>query len=110
MHDYYLGGKDNFPADRETAEQALAAFPNLRLYARQNRAFLHRAVAHVTATAGVTQFLDIGTGIPTNPSLHETAQRFEPAARVLYVDNDPSTPWMRTPVRPRGCRTLSAVR
>ncbi|MCK9931037.1 SAM-dependent methyltransferase [Frankia sp. Mgl5] len=94
MYDYYLGGKDNFPADREAAEQALAAFPNLRLYARQNRAFLHRAflyraVAHLTTTAGVSQFLDIGTGIPTNPSLHETAQRLDPAARVLYVDNDP---------------------
>ncbi|MCM3923846.1 SAM-dependent methyltransferase [Frankia sp. AiPs1] len=89
MYDYYLGGKENFPADRETAEQAIAAFPNTRNAARQNRAFLVRAVRHLVGEVGIRQFLDIGTGIPTSPNLHEVAQGIAPDTRVVYADNDP---------------------
>ncbi len=88
MYDYYLGGKENFPADRETAEQAIAAFPNTRNAARQNRAFLVRAVRHLVGEVGIRQFLDIGTGIPTSPNLHEVAQGIAPDTRVVYADND----------------------
>ncbi|MCM3920759.1 SAM-dependent methyltransferase [Frankia sp. AiPs1] len=89
MYDYFLGGKDNFPADREAAEQSLAAFPNLRLVARENRAFLARTVRFLAGEVGIRQFLDIGTGIPTSPNLHEIAQGIAPDARVVYADNDP---------------------
>jgi hypothetical protein len=89
MYDYYLGGKTNYPADREAAEQVLALAPSARISARQNRAFVHRAVRFLAEEAGIDQFLDIGTGIPTPPNLHEVAQAVTPAARVLYVDNDP---------------------
>jgi hypothetical protein len=88
MYDYYLGGKDHFAVDREAADKALSAFPNLRTTARENRAFLRRATAHLTR-AGYCQFLDIGTGVPTEPNLHEVAQDVASAARVVYVDNDP---------------------
>ena len=89
MYDYYLGGKDNFAADREAAEQALAAFPHARTTARANRAFLRRAVRYLVTEAGIRQFLDIGTGIPTSPNLHEVAQGAAPECRVVYTDNDP---------------------
>ncbi|WP_438803226.1 SAM-dependent methyltransferase [Frankia gtarii] len=89
MYDYYLGGKDNFPADREAAEQAIAAFPNAPLAARQNRAFLVRAARYLAAEVGIRQFLDVGTGIPTSPNLHEVVQGIAPDARVVYADNDP---------------------
>jgi SAM-dependent methyltransferase len=89
MYDYYLGGKDNFPADREAAEQVLAAFPDGRIGAQQNRAFMHRAVRYLAGELGIGQFLDIGTGIPTRPNLHEVAQQIIPEARVVYADNDP---------------------
>jgi S-adenosyl methyltransferase len=89
IYDYYLGGKDNFRADRETAEQALAATPSVREMARQNRAFLQRAVRFLAGEAGVRQFLDIGTGLPTQGNVHEIAQAVNPEARVVYVDNDP---------------------
>ncbi|MER7848707.1 SAM-dependent methyltransferase [Kitasatospora sp. NPDC096077] len=88
MYDYYLGGKDNFPADRAAAEKALAANPEFRSTARANRGFLTRAVRCV-AGLGVDQFLDIGTGIPTVGNTHEIAQNVDRAARVVYVDNDP---------------------
>ncbi|WP_371478494.1 SAM-dependent methyltransferase [Kitasatospora sp. NBC_00315] len=88
MYDYYLGGKDNFPADREAAERALAANPEFRSTARANRSFLQRAIRHV-AEQGIDQFLDIGTGIPTAGNTHEIAQQVNPQARVVYVDNDP---------------------
>jgi hypothetical protein len=88
MYDYVLGGKTNYPADREAAEQVLSFFPSARLTAVQNRAFLHRAVRYLTE-AGIDQFFDVGTGIPTPPNLHEVAQAINPTARVLYVDNDP---------------------
>ncbi|WP_370657227.1 MULTISPECIES: SAM-dependent methyltransferase [unclassified Frankia] len=89
MYDYYLGGKDNFPADREAAEQALSVFPNARIAARQNREFMIRATRYLAGEVGIRQFLDIGTGIPTSPNLHEAAQSIAPDARVVYADNDP---------------------
>ncbi len=88
MYDYYLGGKDNFAADREAAEQALRFAPQIRFAAQQNRAFMGRAVRHL-AEAGIRQFLDVGTGLPTRNNVHEVAQRAAPGARVVYVDHDP---------------------
>jgi hypothetical protein len=89
IYDYLLGGKDNFAADRETATVALEAWPTARTAARENRAFLGRAVRYLAAEAGVTQFLDIGSGLPSVGNVHEVAQGVLPAARVVYVDNDP---------------------
>jgi hypothetical protein len=89
MYDYYLGGKDNYLADREAAEQAIVAFPSLRDAARQNRAFMVRATRYLAGEEGIRQFLDVGTGIPTSPNLHEVAQSIDPTARVVYTDNDP---------------------
>ncbi|MEV4506504.1 SAM-dependent methyltransferase [Streptomyces klenkii] len=88
IYDWFLGGRTNFAADREAAGQVLAVFPSAGEAARMNRAFLHRAAGHL-ARAGLTQFLDIGTGIPTSPNLHETVQDIVPSARVVYTDNDP---------------------
>ncbi|GAA1937568.1 SAM-dependent methyltransferase [Kitasatospora viridis] len=88
MYDYYLGGTTNFAADREAAGQAMAVFPWARTGARENRAFMHRST-EALAALGLDQFLDIGTGIPTSPNLHEVAQRADPRARVVYTDNDP---------------------
>jgi hypothetical protein len=88
IYDYMLGGKDNFPADREAAEQILAAFPESREGVRENRAFLRRAVEYLTGQVGIRQFLDIGTGLPTQQNVHEVAQGIAPDARVVYVDND----------------------
>jgi len=89
VYDYWLGGKDNFAADREAAERVLAVTPGLRFRVRANRAFLGRATRYLAGEAGVRQFLDIGTGIPTGDNTHEVAQRVAPDARVVYVDNDP---------------------
>ena len=89
VYDYWLGGKDNFPADRALAELMIAAIPNMRAMAAANRAFLSRAVRYLAEEAGVGQFLDIGTGIPTSPNVHEVAQAAAPGAQVVYVDNDP---------------------
>jgi hypothetical protein len=89
MYDYYLGGKDNFPADHKAAEEVLAAAPSMRLMARENRAFLQRAVRFLAAEAGIRQFLDIGTGLPTQGNVHEIAQSIAQESRVVYVDNDP---------------------
>jgi O-methyltransferase involved in polyketide biosynthesis len=88
MYDYYLGGKDNFPADREAAELALSVVPFGREVARANRQFLARAVTSM-ARSGIGQFIDLGTGLPTRPNVHEVARSVHPDARVLYVDNDP---------------------
>ncbi len=92
VYDYLLGGKDNFPVDRAAAERLLAAEPEVRSVAVANRAFMQRAVRYAAEELGVRQFLDIGTGIPTAGHTHEIAQAVEPAARVLYVDNDPIVP------------------
>jgi S-adenosyl methyltransferase len=89
MYDYFLGGKDNYPPDREAAEQLIRLVPSVPESVRQNRMFLHRAARYLAAEAGISQFLDIGTGIPTSPNLHEIAQQVNPAARVVYLDNDP---------------------
>ena len=88
IYDYWLGGKDNFAADREAAERAMAATPTIVPGVRANRRFLGRAVRYM-AEAGIRQFLDIGTGIPTANNTHEVAQAVAPEARVVYVDNDP---------------------
>jgi hypothetical protein len=88
VYDYWLGGTDNFAADREAAERVLAVTPGLRFRVRANRAFLGRATRYLAAEAGIRQFLDIGTGIPAAGNTHEVAQRAAPDARVVYVDND----------------------
>ena len=89
VYDYMIGGKNNFAADREVAERVLKHSPNAHTAARENRAFLGRAVRHLTAEAGIRQFLDIGTGLPTTNSVHEVAQSIDPACRIVYCDNDP---------------------
>jgi hypothetical protein len=89
VYDYFLGGKDNFAADREVAKQALAVAPSFRTAVRENRAFLGRAVRYLVEEAGITQFLDLGSGLPGVGNVHEVAQAVQPGARVVYVDNDP---------------------
>jgi len=91
MYDYYLGGKDHYPADREAAEKVIAAMPPgvVRNAARQNRGFLGRAARYLADEAGIHQFLDIGAGLPTMNSVHEIATAIAPQSRVVYVDNDP---------------------
>ncbi len=89
MYDYYLGGKDNFAADREAAEKVLALVPGLRRAVQENRRFLRRVVRFLAAEAGVTQFLDIGVGLPTRGAVHEVAREVGPGVRVAYVDYDP---------------------
>ncbi|MFW5418397.1 SAM-dependent methyltransferase [Nocardiopsis sp. CNT-189] len=86
---YWLGSKDHYPVDREVGEQIRAAFPGIAAVARAQRAFLRRAVTHLAAGAGIRQFLDIGTGLPTHGNTHEVAQAAAPEARVVYADNDP---------------------
>jgi SAM-dependent methyltransferase len=88
VYDYWLGGKDNFAADREAGELAMQAYPQLAEAVQSNRAFLARAVRYLTAT-DMRQFLDIGTGIPSANNTHEVAQREAPGSKVVYVDNDP---------------------
>jgi hypothetical protein len=87
--DYLLGGKDNFAADRTAGEQLLRIMPEMGLVARSGREFLARAVRFLAEEAGVQQFLDIGTGLPTADNTHEVAQRAAPESRIVYVDNDP---------------------
>jgi hypothetical protein len=89
VYNYWLGGKDNYAADREAAEEAIAANPGIVADVRANRAFLARAVRYLAAECGIGQFLDIGTGLPTVSNTHEVAQAAAPGARVVYVDNDP---------------------
>jgi len=89
VYDYLLGGKDNFEADRRAAQEGLKANPSSRIPPRENRAFLRRAVRYLTVEAGIRQFLDIGTGLPTSPNVHEVAQEIAPESRVVYADNDP---------------------
>ena len=89
IYDYFLGGKDNFAADRETADKILQTWGAVRVGVRENRAFLGRAVRYLAAEAGIRQFLDIGTGLPSANNVHEVAQAVDPRCRVVYVDNDP---------------------
>ena len=88
-YDYLLGGKDNFAADRESGDALAAAFPHIRAAARSNRDFLGRAVTYLTVEAGIRQFLDIGTGLPSANNTHQVAQALAPESRIAYVDNDP---------------------
>jgi hypothetical protein len=88
-YDYWLGGKDNFAADRQSGDAVAAAFPTVRTAAIENRRFLRRAVTHLTQELGVRQFLDVGTGIPTANNTHQVAQAIAPQSRIVYVDNDP---------------------
>ncbi len=89
VYDYLLGGKDNYPLDREAAAGILGSMPGARVNVQQNRLFLARAARYLAAEEGISQFLDIGAGIPTSPNLHEVTQQVNPAAQVVYVDNDP---------------------
>lgn len=89
IYDYWLGGKDNFPIDREAGDAVLEVFPGIRPGVRANRALLGRLVQYLAGEAGIRQFLDIGTGLPTKDNTHEVAQRVAPESRIVYVDNDP---------------------
>jgi hypothetical protein len=88
VYDYWLGGKDNFAADREAGDEVLRAKPGIRQNVRANRAFLGRCVRFLAAEAGIRQFLDIGTGIPSAGNTHEVALDVDPHSRIVYVDND----------------------
>jgi len=88
-YNYWLGGKDNFAVDRASGDEILKTFPTARLAALENRRLLQRVTRYLAAEAGVRQFLDIGTGLPTADNTHEVAQRIAPESRVVYVDNDP---------------------
>jgi hypothetical protein len=89
MYDYFLDGKDHWQADRDAAEKILAAAPEARGMARANRAFLIRAVRYLAGERGITQFVDVGTGFPVSPNVHESAADCAEGTRVVYVDNDP---------------------
>jgi hypothetical protein len=88
-YDYWLGGKDNFEADRISGDMVAQAFPYVRTSAIQNRHYLNRLVRYLVREAGIRQFLDIGTGLPTANNTHEVAQAIAPQTRIVYVDNDP---------------------
>lgn len=89
VYDYWLGGKDNYAADRKAGDAVLEAYPHIAVGVRAQRAFLGRAVRHLAGEAGIRQFLDIGTGIPAANNTHEVAQELAPGSRVVYADNDP---------------------
>lgn len=89
VYDYHIGGKDNFAADREVGDQILQLVPEARESGREHRAFLRRVVRYLAGEAGIRQFIDIGSGLPTQGNVHEIAQEADPAARVVYIDNDP---------------------
>jgi hypothetical protein len=89
VYDYLAGGKNHFAADRAVADQMLVGWPTMRIGVRENRKFLGRAVRYLAAEAGIRQFLDIGSGLPTTSNVHEIAQAIAPSSHVVYVDNDP---------------------
>jgi hypothetical protein len=89
IYDYYLGGRDNYPADREAARRVLGAAPDVPLAALENREFVRRAMWFLAQEQGISQFVDIGPGLPTQGNVHQLARQHDPAARVVYVDNDP---------------------
>ncbi|MEU6854537.1 SAM-dependent methyltransferase [Actinacidiphila alni] len=89
MYDYLLDGKDNYPADREATEQLLLQVPSMKVLALNNRQFLRRVVRRLAEDYGIRQFVDHGSGLPTQDNVHEIVQRIDPDARVVYVDNDP---------------------
>jgi len=88
--DYWLGGKDHYDVDRQLGDRVAERFPQVVTMARAGRDFMRRSVTFLAGEAGIRQFLDVGTGMPTEPNLHQVAQRIDPAARVVYVDNDPA--------------------
>jgi hypothetical protein len=88
VYDFWLGGKDNFEADRRAAAEAIEIFPKTVQSARSCRDFLSRVVSYLTAEAGIRQFLDLGSGLPSAANVHEVAQSIAPESRVVYVDND----------------------
>src|SRR5271157_5559249 len=92
IYDYLLGGKDNFATDREAAIRLIAAIPDVAEIARDNRSFLGRVVRYLAIKGGIRQFLDLGSGLPTQANVHELAQGVAPDARVVYVDNDAWSP------------------
>jgi hypothetical protein len=89
VYNYWLGGKDNFTADREAAELVITSYPTVLASVRAQREFLGRAVSYLAGEVGIRQFLDIGTGLPSVGNTHEVAQRVAPQSRIVYVDNDP---------------------
>jgi hypothetical protein len=89
IYNYWLGGKDNFQVDRDAGDALAKELPSLRVAARANRGFMVRVAQYLAAERGIRQFLDIGTGLPTEPNLHEVVQGIAPAARLVYCDNDP---------------------
>jgi len=91
IYDYFLGGSHNFAADRQLAEEYMRVLPDMPVISRANRAFLRRAVSVLVAEAGIDQFLDLGSGLPSRGNVHEAAQAVDPNARVVYVDSDPVT-------------------
>jgi hypothetical protein len=88
-YNYWLNGKDNYAADRASADAIEAVYPHIRTAAQENRRFLQRSVRHLVEQHGIRQFLDVGTGLPTADNTHEVAQSIDATARVVYVDNDP---------------------
>ncbi|MEU9319334.1 SAM-dependent methyltransferase [Streptomyces sp. NPDC048295] len=92
VYDWFLGGKDNYPVDEELGRRITGLSPDTKRIARHNRWFMHRAMRWLVGEAGIRQFLDIGSGIPTEPNLHRIVQGSAPGARVVYVDNDPIVP------------------
>lgn len=89
MYNYFLGGKDHYEADRKAADQVIAAIPEVLVFARENRAFLRRAVRYLVTQCGIRQIIDVGTGLPSEGNVHEVAQTYDPGVRVVYVDHDP---------------------
>ncbi|MCW3817608.1 SAM-dependent methyltransferase [Micromonospora sp. DR5-3] len=109
MYDYYLGGRNNFAADRRAANKVIAAAPEVILMARENRGFIQRTVRFLARDAGIRQFLDIGSGLPTQGSVHEIAQAEAPDARVVYVDNDPQVLARSRALAPTEGKTTSVI-
>jgi hypothetical protein len=101
---YWLGGKDNYEVDRMVGDQVAQLFPGIRDSARVSRAYLNRVIRYLTAEAGIRQFLDVGTGLPTVDNTHEVAQRIAPESRIVYVDNDPLGGWCFSRVAVRRVR------
>src|SRR4051812_4650223 len=89
IYDYLLGGKDNFEADRAAAFEIVKSSPSLPISMRANRQYMARVAHYLAAERGIKQFLDIGTGLPTSPNLHEVVQKADPTSKIVYVDNDP---------------------
>ena len=109
---YWLGGKDNYAADREAGDRVAAMLPSIVAQARADRAFFGRAIRYLAGEEGIRQFLDIGTGLPTADNTHEVAQRVAPGSRIVYVDNDPlvlATPARCSPAPPRAHATISTA-